>query len=485
MEPLRAIFKKLDTDGDGKITPKEIIAIAEKFGLHPNPDIINEAFNMHNFTGKLEIPEPLFLIILSCRLKMPIFQKELKKIFKVVDINNDGFISLEELQTILEKMTLATKEEAASLFTKFDVNKDGKLDFDEFKEMVKSDCKYNAACQALLIFMKRCPYREAFRRIDLNGDGKILPEELKTFGDKLGLKHPLEKYIEFLCVANPLHKPEIDMSLFVHMLQDRMTDKTKNLEVKKFFHFIDSNHDGKLGADEILALTKGLGLTYSMEKIIKGIKLYDTDNDGSIDGKEFVDFLAGHDKVRMGIQTLLMLSQSCPYKRAFEYFDADNDGKIAVPELFAAAKKMGVNWTEEQCKKSLATLNPLGIPELSNESFYMILYARLHCPCAEIDLLKVFKYIDTDHNGYVTAKELYEFINRIIPEKHIKYEAILRQLYKFDNNGDLKISPSEFMHMVGEHLRVKIAMQTLLMFLTAGTDCGKCCEESKCCEKKA
>ena len=481
---MRAIFKKLDIDGDGKLTPKEIMTFAEKFGLHPKEETINEAFNMHNFTGKLEIPESLFLIILGLRLKIPIFEKELKKIFKAFDTDNDGFLSLQELQVSFEKLSMANKEECFALFQKFDINKDNKLDLCEFKALIKSNCTYNLVCQSLLIFMKRCPYKEAFRRIDLNGDGKIAPEELKMFAEKLGLKLSIEKCIEHLKVVNPLHKPEIDMPLFVHELQDRMTDKTKNLEIKKFFHFVDTNHDGKLGVDEILDFITGLGLKYSREKVASGIKAYDADNDGKINAMEFVDFLALHEKVRIGIHTLLLLSQDCPYMQAFKFFDLINDGKICVEELVEVSKRLKFNWTEEQAKKVLCELNPLGIPELSDDCFYMILYVRTQCPCAEIDLLKMFKIIDTDHNGYITARELYEFVNRILPEKAIKYETILREVYKFDNNGDLKISPSEFMYMVSVHPKVKIAMQALLMFQTAG-ECGKCCEKKGCEEKKA
>ena len=132
-------------------------------------------------------------------------------------------------------MTLATKEEAESLFTKFDVKKDGKLDLKEFKEMVKSDCKIEEACQTLLIFLIKCPNIEALKRIYVNKDGKIFPKQLKALGDRFGLKHSYEKYINFLCAANPppFQYPEIGISRFCkYATVTHDWQKEKNFEAK-------------------------------------------------------------------------------------------------------------------------------------------------------------------------------------------------------------------------------------------------------------
>jgi Ca2+-binding EF-hand superfamily protein len=117
----------------------------------------------------------------------------------------------------------------------------------------------------------------------------------------------------------------------------------------------------------------------------------------------------------------------------------------------------------------------LGVPEVSNDLFYAILKVRLECPCAEKDLLEAFKFIDSDHNGFLTPKEVIEFVTLLLGEKAISYEQVISAIYKFDTNGDLKISPCEFMTLVNGSLKVKIGLQTLLMFMTA---------ENKCCDKK-
>ena len=474
MEQYKELFARLDADKDGKITPKEIIAIANVMGLKPKEDIINEAFHTINMTGKLEVTEPLFLFNLLCRVKCPSYEPELKKIFKIVDANKDGFIQFDEMWAVVEKFKAHTKEETLDMFNKFDANKDNKLELDEFKAMVKSSPKSYASAQAILMFMKRCPYLEAFRKIDTNGDGKILPEEVKAIGDKVGLNKPIEKYYEYLSVVNPLHKPELDMALFVKLLQERMADKSKLKELKRFFAFLDTNKDGKVDANELNAFVEKLGISHSKAKVEAAFKVYDTNNDGFIDAKEFAEFIVLHENVRIAIHALLMLTQDCPYKKAFEYFDTDHNGKITVPELVEISKKLKVNWNEEKATKVLTALNPMGVAEVAEDLFYAILKLRLECPCAEKDLLEAFKFIDNDHNGYLTPKEVMAFIALLLGEKAMSYEKVISAIYKFDSNGDLKISPCEFMTMVNGNLKVKIALQSLLMFMTAG---NKCCEK--------
>jgi Ca2+-binding EF-hand superfamily protein len=474
MDQLRAIFKKLDLDGDGKITPKEIIALAQKAGLKPVESLINESFQIINLTGKLEIPEPLFLFKLQCRIMCPQCEKDLKKIFKVVDSNKDGYIQFEELWTLMEKFNLHTLEEAKAIFDKFDTNKDSKLDLPEFKSMLKASPQAYGISQALVMFFKRCPFMEAFRRIDTNGDGKILPEELKVLGDKLGLNHPLQKYSEYLSVINPLHVPEVDAALFVHLMKERMADKSKLKEMKRFFKFLDKSGDGLLDADEILSFVTALGLKFTKEKITEGIKAFDLNNDGKIEPKEFAEFVGVHDNVRIGIHALLLLTQDCPYKRAFDYFDNNHDGSISPDEIVVISKKLKNEWSLEKATKCLSILNPTGKAEITEDLFYSILKMRMECPCAEKELLEAFKFIDTDNNGFITPKEMVEFVTNLLGERVIPYEKIISEIYKFDTNGDLKISLCEFMTLVNSNLRAKIAFQTILMFLTA--------ENKSCCK---
>ena len=476
MEQYQELFKKLDLDQDGKITPKEIIQIANKFGLTPKEEVINESFHILNMTAKLEVTLPLFLFNLKCRLMCPCALNDTKKIFKIIDTNKDGYIVLEELWACVDKFKNHTLEETKAMFEKYDTNKDSKIDFSEFKVMIKESDKTYATAQALLMFMKKCPYMEAFRKLDTNGDGKISPDELKALGDKLGANKPIEKYVEYLCTINPLHKPEVDAALFVQLLKERVKDKSNLADIKKFFIFLDLNHDGMIDGEELYGFLTKAGLKYSKEKVLAQMKLYDLNGDGKIDIREFAEYVSMNEHVRIGIHTMLLLAQDCPFKQSFRFYDKNNDGVITPAELAEISKKFNANWDEEKAKNVLKALNPTGVPEIKEDLYYSILQLRMNCACFEKCLVKAFDMIDSDHNGCISPKEARDFIHKLLGENVVSNERIMEWLLKYDTNGDMKISLCEFMSFVNNNFRVKLMLQSLLMMVTA-EECGKCCEK--------
>ena len=66
-------------------------------------------------------------------------EKNLSKAFKVYDLNDDGFISSEELQSMLSGLGLWNEHcglDFKSMINVCHVNSDGVLDFEEFKKMM-------------------------------------------------------------------------------------------------------------------------------------------------------------------------------------------------------------------------------------------------------------------------------------------------------------------------------------------------------------
>ena len=149
------------------------------------------------------------------------FEKDFKKVFMLVSKGDDN-AHISVFIYYFEQLGLASKEHAAELCTKFDVNKDGKINFDEFTALWKEDKKINVCLQTLLMFDSQYIYRKLFMKLDADDNGKITPDELMKLGERIGLKYPIEKYAEFLCVVNPLHQPVLDEALFVHLLKDRV-----------------------------------------------------------------------------------------------------------------------------------------------------------------------------------------------------------------------------------------------------------------------
>ncbi|KAG9145189.1 hypothetical protein Leryth_008990 [Lithospermum erythrorhizon] len=68
-------------------------------------------------------------------------EKDLEEAFRVFDLNGDGFISSEELQSALLRLGLWDEQSTRGLDCKcmislYDTNSDGMLDFQEFRNMM-------------------------------------------------------------------------------------------------------------------------------------------------------------------------------------------------------------------------------------------------------------------------------------------------------------------------------------------------------------
>ncbi|XP_069147216.1 calmodulin-like protein 7 [Solanum lycopersicum] len=108
--------------------------------------------------------------------------EELRRLFQIFDKNNDGHITMNELNDSLEKMGIYIPDcELGQMIQNIDVNGDGYVDFDEFSALFK------------MIFMdddedEDEDMQEAFNVFDQNGDGFITVDELKSVLGSLGLK---------------------------------------------------------------------------------------------------------------------------------------------------------------------------------------------------------------------------------------------------------------------------------------------------------
>ncbi|CAJ1955558.1 unnamed protein product [Sphenostylis stenocarpa] len=142
MDPneLKRVFQMFDRNGDGRITKKELSDSLENLGiLIPDKDLslMIERIDV-NGDGCVDIDEfgELYQNIMDERDQ----EDDMREAFNVFDQNGDGFITVEELRTVLNSLGLKqgrTVEDCKKMIMKVDVDGDGMVDYKEFKQMMK------------------------------------------------------------------------------------------------------------------------------------------------------------------------------------------------------------------------------------------------------------------------------------------------------------------------------------------------------------
>ncbi|XP_019263189.1 PREDICTED: calcium-dependent protein kinase 20-like [Nicotiana attenuata] len=109
----------------------------------------------------------------------------LKEMFKMIDTDNSGNITLEELKKGLERVGADVKDsEIVSLMQAADIDNSGTIDYDEFI----------AAMLHLNKIQKEDHMYAAFSYFDEDGSGYITQDELQKACDKFGLSDiPIEE----------------------------------------------------------------------------------------------------------------------------------------------------------------------------------------------------------------------------------------------------------------------------------------------------
>ncbi|KAI3460547.1 hypothetical protein Pfo_017210 [Paulownia fortunei] len=141
------IFNKLDRDGDGLVRVDELLWLLDGFGLHAKRD------ELELLVGGKSLNYVDFLFFYETLIRGNIFEQEickferedetlerdLRKAFRVFDLDDDGFISCEDLQIALSRLGLWDQhygQDCRHMIDAYDTDSDGLLDFEEFRNMM-------------------------------------------------------------------------------------------------------------------------------------------------------------------------------------------------------------------------------------------------------------------------------------------------------------------------------------------------------------
>ncbi|KAF3647802.1 Calmodulin-like protein 5 [Capsicum annuum] len=134
------VFHMFDRNGDGKITRKELSDSLQNLGIYiPEMELVQMIEKIDiNRDGFVDMEEfgTLYRSIMDERDE----EEDMREAFNVFDQNGDGFITVEELRSVLSSLGLKqgkTLEDCKRMIMKVDVDGDGMVDYKEFRQMMK------------------------------------------------------------------------------------------------------------------------------------------------------------------------------------------------------------------------------------------------------------------------------------------------------------------------------------------------------------
>ncbi|CAK9184009.1 unnamed protein product [Ilex paraguariensis] len=143
----------------------------------------------------------------------------------------------------------------------------------------------------------------------------------------------------------------------------------------------------------------------------------------------------------------LSADMGCELVQAFKFIDRDGDGKIPTAELKALLSQVGkAPPNEEELKMMLSDVDRDGDGCISLEEFGAIGPA-FGPPECDSELRETFDFFDADHNGKITAEELFNVFS-VIGDGQCTLEDCRRMISGVDRNGDGFVCFEDFSRMM-------------------------------------
>ena len=356
MGDVEAKFKSWDIDGDGAISFAELQSAVAKSGQQLTEEEMNAIFVMGDADqdGAIDLEEFKKLMLPTTSDVVSKFRKahatvdDVQAAFKKFDVDGDGSIDRDEMTKALGGAGQNFSEQEINvIFNAADVDKDGTVDFEEFIGLM---CPSAADTVAKFRgqYVSIDDVKAAFKRFDVNGDGALDKQEISSALKSSGQTYSDLEVDTIFSLGDVDGDGEITLEEFVALMSPAATDvvnrlrkKFKNInDVKKEFRTIDTDNDGLLSKEEVMASAGNKFIQVEVDAIFE---LGDIDGDNQIDMKEFIGLMypaAAEVVAKLGAG----FKNEEDIKASFKTLDVDGDGSISRDELAASGHK----FTQEQ-----------------------------------------------------------------------------------------------------------------------------------------
>lgn len=136
IQEFRQAFDIMDRNQDGVITVDDLNAVMRAIGQSPTHAELQDMIREVDADGNENIDFTEFLALMSRQMRQSDIEDELREAFRVFDHDGDGFITAQELRSLLISLGLESSPEIIRrMIGEADRNHDGKVDFGEFRAL--------------------------------------------------------------------------------------------------------------------------------------------------------------------------------------------------------------------------------------------------------------------------------------------------------------------------------------------------------------
>lgn len=136
IQEFRQAFDIMDRDHNGAITVDDLSSVMRAIGQTPTLNELQDMIREVDADGNETIDFTEFLALMSRQMRQSDIEAELREAFRIFDRDNDGFITPQELKTLLISLGLDSSAEVIRrMINEADRNRDGKIDFNEFRAL--------------------------------------------------------------------------------------------------------------------------------------------------------------------------------------------------------------------------------------------------------------------------------------------------------------------------------------------------------------
>merc|ERR1712128_177656 len=282
--------------------------------------------------------------------------EEIDSVFALADVNTDGEICYEELVTGMGGDY--TANEINAIFAMGDGDQDGKISFLEFSKIMLPSCQ-DALNKFWKCFKTVSSVKDAFKKFDADGDGEISRQEVMQGASASGLKLSADEVDTLFILGDKDNNGQINFSEFAEIMIPSAPERIAKLkkcfrnrsEIESAFRRFDTNKDGAISFNELKSGLSSCGILFTEQEVETCFAVADRDGDGEVSLSEFVHLLSSSSG--SSSNAISKFFKYC-VQQAFNIIDTNKDGAISYTELSISLRAAGFSDQEIQTIFALA-----------------------------------------------------------------------------------------------------------------------------------